>query len=85
VVLLLQTKQLAYTQLQEVQLVLELAQRALMSSRFSTEHLYLLEHQAKQQSEIMLHHEPQLVLVLRQQAIQQLDSIQRQELQQALE
>jgi hypothetical protein len=81
----LETKQLAYTQLQEAQLVLELEQRVLMSSRFFTELLFLLEHLAKQQSEITLHQELLLVLVLPQLEILQLDFIQHQELQPAME
>jgi hypothetical protein len=81
----LETKQLAYTQLQEAQLVLELEQRVLMSSRFFTERLFLLEHLAKQQSEITLHQELLLVLVLPQLEILQLDFIQHQELQPAME
>jgi hypothetical protein len=77
----LEMKRLVYISLLEVQLVLELEQRALMSSRFFTEHLYLPEHQAKQQLEIMLHHEQLLVLVLQRLETPHLDFIQLQELQ----
>jgi hypothetical protein len=81
----LETKQLACTQLQETQLVLALEQRARMNSRFFTEHLYLLEHQVKQQLVCTLHQELLLVLVLPQLEILQLDFIQHQELQPAME
>jgi hypothetical protein len=81
----LETKQLACTQLQETQLVLALARRARMNSRFFIEHLYLLEHQVKQQLVYTLHQELLLVLVLPQLEILQLACIQHQELQPAME
>jgi hypothetical protein len=81
---LLETKQLACTQLQETQLGLEPEQRARMNSRFFTEHLYLLEHQVKQQLVYMLHQELLLVLVLLQLEILHLAYIQHQGLQPAM-
>jgi hypothetical protein len=56
-----------------------------MNSRFFIEHLYLLEHQVKQQLVYTLHQELLLVPVLPQLEILQLACIQHQELQPAME